>query len=157
MKRIFFISAVLGILIACDKDEIEDLDKADYLLFGDYYGFCMGDGCVDIYKLSQDKLYEDSNDNYPSQNSNYDGNYTELTNAQYNEVSSLLNNFPSELWLSESQTFGSPDSYDQGGIYIELKNNGETKKWNIDTDVSEQPAYLTAFIEEIIAAITYLQ
>lgn len=69
MKRILICLVVA--LCACDTEEEPLLiaekptSQGDYIIFGWYYGFCAGEQCIEIFKLTGDGLYEDRNDNYP--------------------------------------------------------------------------------------------
>lgn len=40
--------------------------KSGYIIFGHFYGECLGEKGIEIFTLEDDKLFEDSNDRYPS-------------------------------------------------------------------------------------------
>jgi len=66
MKRLWLILIVF-LIISCEERAPDDvLSEIDYLIFGHYYGKCIGEECIEIFKLTKTKLYEDINDNYPS-------------------------------------------------------------------------------------------
>jgi len=66
MKSQLLLVFLLSLLfISCHKDDIKPKSK-DYLVFGRFYGECAGEKCVEIYKLDQDQLQEDTKDIYPS-------------------------------------------------------------------------------------------
>jgi len=140
---------------SCDKQaQAEDPEfETDFIVFGHFFGECGGENCVEIFKLNEETLKEDTKDMYPS--------YTEFNELQFSidltskrsEVASLLDNFPMQL-LDESETvFGSPDAGDWGGIYLEYKTDNEHKFWLIDYVDNELSDYLIDYKNEIIEAI----
>ena len=66
MKRIKVIIYTLTFLVfcSCNKDDEIELNQTVFLVFGHFYGECIGEECVEIFKLTTNKLYEDTNDNY---------------------------------------------------------------------------------------------
>jgi hypothetical protein len=74
MKKIaIYLNVVVG-LFACNTDEEPFLlvdqpsQDGDYILFGNYAGFCQGEECIEIFKLTSASLSEDQSDNYPNPN-----------------------------------------------------------------------------------------
>jgi hypothetical protein len=82
---------------SCDKENRVKLSKSDYIIFGHFYGECAGEGCVEIFRLEQDKLFEDTKDEYPTREKCYDGNYVELSEQKFNDIKDLVNSFPKDL------------------------------------------------------------
>lgn len=149
MQKLISLFALIffSILVtSCNENDYEiNLVQNDYLIFGHFYGQCIGDGCVQTFKLTNEKLYEDLNHNY----SGAPFNFVELENEIFNTVISLMDAFPSQL-ISETEEFlGCPDCADQGGLYIEYKKEGVIKKWKIDQSKSQVPNYLHDFIDTI--------
>jgi hypothetical protein len=106
MKNIFLLFSAIVMLTSCNKDEdcITHTEQ-NYLVFGHFYGECFGEGCVETYKLTEMKLYEDLIDDYSGQNLDF----VELDNETFEQVSDLVDFFPNQL-LSESETvLGCPD------------------------------------------------
>ncbi len=133
---------------SCKKECSCEQQFGDYLLFGNYYGMCAGEDCVEIFKIENGVLSEDSNDNYPS-DSPYSGNYAVLPSAKYDLVKDLSNYIPAQLFNENDGYIGTPDAYDQGGYVLELKENGTHRYWRIDTDTSNTPDYLHAFTDTL--------
>ena len=75
IKYLLFSLFALLFLSACNSDDDAAHANPEYLIFGHFFGECIGEGCVEIFKLDADKLYEDSNDIYPGQSDFYDGNF----------------------------------------------------------------------------------
>ena len=125
----------------------------DFLIFGTFYGECLGEQCVEIFKLTSDKLYEDRNDQYPASHNEasfYVGDFIELSSSLFEESNQLWLSFPNQLKTIKSGTvYGQPDSYDQGGIYIELKSGTIHKYWILDTNKEDIPAFLHSYMDEI--------
>ena len=68
MKRNILIMACLTVfmLTSCEKEDNLELSKSDYIIFGHFYGKCMGEQCVEIFRLENEKLFEDTKDQYPN-------------------------------------------------------------------------------------------
>jgi len=140
MKRLLLISLVLLMLFSCKKSD-DELKHDDYLIFGHFYGFCVGEECVEMYKITESKLYEDSKDLY-----SLDAfDFVELPAEKFDLVSDLTAELPQNLIESPDSTFGCPDCADQGGIYIEYRKNDVVQKWKIDNDNTPLPGYLQEF------------
>lgn len=141
---------LLGLFSNCKKDcGCHRQPDNDYMVFGQFYGMCMGETCVEIFKMENGNLYEDTTDQYPFGSSPYNGSYIQLPQAKYNLVEDLANYVPPQL-LNEGDTIiGMPDAYDQGGYYVELKESGGRRYWLIDTDKDNIPAYLRAFTDTL--------
>lgn len=158
MIRFVFITACLTVFLfaSCKKDNIAILNS-DYIIFGHFYGECIGEQCIEIFRLEQDKLFEDTEDKYPNANDFYDGNYVQLSQQKFNDTKDLANSFPSDL-LSETNTvIGQPDAGDWGGLYIEYNFNGVRKFWLLDQMKSNVPTKYYDYIDKVNEKITQLK
>ena len=138
-------------LMSCGDDDITL--SSDYLIFGHFYGFCIGDQCVQIYKLDDKKLYEDSNKNYPRHDAMYEGAYVALDPTIYSEVKDLEDFFPLELLQETDTIIGCPDCADGGGLYVAIKNDSVQRYWLIDQMKGNVPDYLHDFMDRVNAKI----
>ena len=136
---------------SCNKDCIT-LNEQNYLVFGHFYGMCAGEGCVETYKLTDMKLYEDLIDDYSGQNLEF----VELQNETFAQVSDLVDFFPNQLLSEEETVFGCPDCSDGGGLFIQYSDNGNLKSWRIDQFQNNVPSYLHAFIDQVNEAIVLI-
>lgn len=153
---LFVMTLFLG---ACDKentlneDETPDTTvKEGHLIFGHFYGECFGEGCVEIFKIENDQLFEDSNDTYPTiypMGDFYDGDFTALDNAKFELVEDLVDAFPSALLDETEKQIGIPDAGDWGGLYIEYDFDGVHQYWLLDQMKSNVPDYLHEFIDKV--------
>ena len=148
--RIFAVYAVFGLLFnSCNDKDCIGPDISGYLVFGQFYGFCVGENCVQIYKLEYNRLLTDTNKEYPGRTDFYQGSYVDIDNAYFEQVKDLLDYFPEEM-LNESDTiFGCPDCSDQGGMYIEYNFNGIRKFWILDNFTTNVPPYMHTFMEQV--------
>ena len=153
MKNTFLLLMVIGVFISCNKDDDNiTINEQNFLIFGHFYGFCGGEECVETYKLTDVKLYEDIVDDYSGQNLDF----VELDNEQFELVNDLSDFFPSQL-LNESDTiFGCPDCADGGGLFIQYSDNGVLKSWRIDQVQNNVPSYLHDFIDKVNARIVLI-
>lgn len=136
----------MSVIVSCKKDNEILINKDDYLIFGHSYGFCVGEECIETFKLSGEKLFEDLNDNY---NQTEKFNFIELGEDKFNEVKDLIDLFPTKLLSENAIRLGCPDCADQGGLLIIYYKNGKLNKWIIDQDKRSIPDYLHDFIDNV--------
>lgn len=154
MKAITFtlIGLVVLLNISCDKDNALELNETDYLIFGHFYGECFGEGCVETFKLTDEKLFEDTNDDYSGENLNF----IPLGNDKFEQVKDLTDVFPHQLLNDKKSTFGCPDCADGGGLFIQYSENGNVKSWRIDQVKENIPNYLHTFIDKVNEKISQI-
>jgi hypothetical protein len=157
MKNHFWILLLACFVLSCEKDELsEKKDENDsYIIFGHFYGECLGEKCVENFKLTNTHLFEETTDPYTLMPGT--GTFVELDHSKFEQVKSLATMIPQQLLNTNDITIGSPDTADGGGIYFETKVNGEPKYWRIDKVRSNFPDYLIPFVEEIEKNIALLQ
>lgn len=156
-KRLLLPFAILVLSISCNrKDEDSVKPSPDYIVFGHFYGFCIGEECIEIYKLTNDGLYEDTSDSYPRWDRYDEGKWVKLDQGIFEEVKSLVDHIPQQLLSSDGAVFGSPDAADGGGIYFAIVENGETKQWLIDQMEQNIPVYLRPFKDQINSSISMI-
>jgi hypothetical protein len=146
IKKILLGLFTVGILISCnsDDDNTENNEK-NVLIFGHFYGECIGESCVETFKLTDKKLFEDNIDDYSGQNLEF----VELENDKFEQVKNLVDFFPNQL-LNESEiVFGCPDCADGGGLFIQYSDNGNVKSWRIDQSKDNVPGYLHSFMDKV--------
>ena len=144
------------LIVSCKKKDESPEQTPDYILFGHFYGFCIGEQCVEIFKLTDSNLFEDDLDLYPSRENPYDGNFNKLDNSKYQLVKSLAENIPPELLLETDTVIGMPDASDGGGVYFALINDAGNRFWLIDQFDHNIPEYLRPFKEEINNSISMI-
>lgn len=143
-------------LTSCKKDNVE-LSNSDYIIFGHFYGECGGEGCVEIFRLEEGKLFEDTKDKYPNSNDFYVGNYVQLSEQKFNITKDLTSSFPTDLLNETSTVIGQPDAGDWGGLYVEYNFTGIRKFWLLDQMKSNVPTKYHEFIDKVNEKITKLQ
>lgn len=154
MKTLITTLALVALLFtSCsDSDNGVQVNKMDYLVFGHFHGECDGEGCVETFKLTKDKLYEDTLDEYLGKNLEF----MELSSEKFEQVKDIIDYFPTELLSAKDTMFGCPDCRDQGGIFIQYSKNGIVKSWRIDKDKDEIPIYLHDFIDKVKEKISLI-
>ncbi|MFB9863886.1 hypothetical protein [Rufibacter immobilis] len=160
MKRFLFLSLLFLSLSACknqDKDQDPGPLGADDIVFGHFYGYCLGERCVEIFKIQDGKLYEDTKDEYPGSREPYSGAFVPRSEADYQKVKEIAVNFPRKLLEESSTVIGSPDVTDGGGIYLEVLAEGKSRFFLIDKFRHNVPEYLHAYLDEVEAGIAQLQ
>ena len=147
MKIIKWCFLTITILLsnACGEDLSFELNDDNYLIFGHFYGECFGELCVETFKLTEEKLFEDINDNYSGNNLSF----IELGADKFDEVKDLALLFPNQLLFESKSTFGCPDCADGGGIFIQYADNGKIQSWRIDQDKDQIPNYLHNFVDKV--------
>ncbi len=148
---------ILIFLSSCEYEHLEkESSDNDYILFGHFYGFCMGEQCVEIFKLTDTALYEDTNDTYPVQSKSYEGSFHQLDQTLFEKVKDLGTKIPQELLATESGVIGQPDAGDWGGLYFEISIKGKKQYWLIDKMKTNLPEYLKPFAADIESAIVVI-
>jgi hypothetical protein len=151
MKHIiktFLFCATLLSLTTCKKTSL----RGDYFIFGSGYSECSGN-CVNYYLLKKGSLYADDM-NWHMKKLKFRNDA--LPSDKVNLAEQLKEQIPSLLKSSTEDRFGCPNCLDQGGYYIELRENGETKKFFIDTDTTEIPKELRSFVVNIKSTMRQL-
>ena len=145
---------LVTVLFSCKKEDDPDLEAGDYLIFGHYYGECFGETCMETYKLTDSKLYEDIIDMYGGTGP-FD--FVELPDAEHKQVKDLIDHFPALLLEASSTTFGCPDCADGGGLFIEYAHDGNVQAWRIDQVKGNVPAYLHGFMDKVNEKILLIE
>lgn len=147
----------LIIISSCsDKHDDIKISEADYIVFGHFYGFCVGEECIEIFKLTPDALYEDTSDTYPRWDRYYEGNYVKLDQDKFDLVKSLPENIPDQLLSDPDRVFGSPDAADGGGVYFAIKQGDQSMFWVMDQVDQNIPEFLRPFKDKINESIALI-
>lgn len=141
---------------ACDKKRAIP-KNSDYLMFGHFFGECAGESCVDIFRLEQERLLEDTRDKYPHRDAFYQGFYVEHSSKHFEAAKDLKDFFPTDLLLEGKHVIGEPDAGDWGGLYIEYNFSGTHQFWLLDLNKNNVPAKYHAFIDKVEEKIALLQ
>jgi len=152
MKKAFLVMAIIGVLMSCNNDDSVSINEQNFLIFGHFYGMCVGEGCVETFMLTDKKLFEDTVDDYSGQ----DLNFVELENEKFKIVKDLAKFFPKQLLNENEDIFGCPDCADGGGLFIQYSDNGTVKSWRIDQNKENVPDYLHNFIDKVNEKIALL-
>lgn len=150
-----FIIILLG-FASCSQEDNQPRAETDHMLFGHFYGFCHGEQCIEIFKLTETQLLEDTLDQYPSYEAPYNGDFIALDDAKFDLVKSLADSIPEELFTEQSNVIGSPDASDGGGIYVAIVRGAEAQFWLIDQFVTNQPLYLQSFVAQVNESISLI-
>jgi hypothetical protein len=146
MKNIVLIITLVGLLVSCNKDDDSiEINETNFLIFGHYYGECGGERCVETFKLTENKLFEDIVDDYLGENFDF----VELSDDKFEQVMDIENFFPNQLLNNNENIIGCPDCADGGGLFIQYSENGNIKSWRIDQNKNNVPNYLHNFIDKV--------
>lgn len=157
IRRILITTCPSFILLTSGCNEDLKPSKSGYIIFGHFYGECMGEQCIEIFRLEEDQLFEDSNDRYPNSTGFYAGKWKKLSEQKFNDTKDLINGFPLDLLNETSTVIGQPDAGDWGGLYIEYNFDGIRKFWLLDQMKSNVPAEYHNFIDRVNEKINQLQ
>jgi hypothetical protein len=144
--KLLFVCIIAWNLSGCSKDESIHQKELDYIVFGSFYGECVGENCVAIFKIQGSSLFVDTRKQYPNGMSRYEGTFEILPKELYDLVADLTEEIPNELLEMEPGTIGCPDCADGGGKYIEINIDGEIKAWSIDNGLNRIPESLHEFM-----------
>lgn len=154
--KIFLLFSLISVISCKNETPGTVYFDRNYAVFGCFYGECAGPNCIEIFKIENGILYEDSSDVYPS-DVLFEGDYHPRSQQEYDMVKKLTLYAPPDLLAEPQGNIGAPDSHDQGGIYFELKVNYQRKFWKIDTDTAAIPRYLILLTDSIKAYTKRLQ
>lgn len=151
MRIVWAVITSLILLAGCKKDTEYDENVVDGITFGTFYGNCLKN-CVRIYDISPAVLQIDDSVNNGTLNWVYVFKATRtLDKAKQNIALPLLKQVPAELMKNSTTTFGSPDSHDQGGVYIIIKTIPAIYRFRIDMDdTPDQSAEVRAFKRRVL-------
>ena len=156
-----FISLLFFLLLlaACESLSLrKKTQEVDSLIFGINYGECIGE-CFTVFKLENEHLWEDTASSSLGDYLNYEFREDlQLSASEYEEVQGLIGNVPSELFNINNKTFGCPDCYDQGGVFIQFQKGNTSHRFLIDTDDSDdQSEDVVVFKKSVMSRIEELR
>ena len=163
IKQISLALMLLLSIASCKKEETTTNTTVQRLVFGTYFGMC-STNCVTVFALDSAKVQQDTLVNVIISTS-YVFAGVDLSNDKFVQVKHLLTEIPDELTTTPDKTYGSPDSHDQGGVYVEVAVlqtalGGDvltTHKYTIDTDnTTDQSSDILSFKTKILTAIQQL-
>ncbi len=142
------LSIFLSLLfLSCNKDEA--CQESDFIEFGQYFGYCVGERCIEIFRLDDSMLYEDTSDIYPSGTIDDKRKFVLLSSQKFDLAKGLKTSFPTDLLKETKAIFGIPDAYDQGGLYLRFKSEQTDRIWLFDNDLSQVPEYTHHYLNEV--------
>jgi hypothetical protein len=145
-------------LTACHQENATPA-VGNTLVFGSFYGECIGPDCIRIFRLALKNraLEEDVTDQYPAATAPYTGQYVARSAANFQRVQGLVQQVPAQLLSERTIVIGQPDAGDWGGYYVEVRQAGVHRFWLIDTQKRNIPTYLHAFTDSLHATIRALR
>ncbi|HSY60505.1 MAG TPA: hypothetical protein VK796_01465, partial [Cytophaga sp.] len=125
----------------------------EYIILGTYCGECM-EHCVTMYRIDSTCIQIDTSNNFFSSLFGFTENDSyAFTGYSYNAgivpkdfFDKMKAELPDDFIENTSKTYGSPDTHDQCGTYIELKSGGIIRKFYIDTDEKEVPDEINEYV-----------
>lgn len=151
MNKIALLIITCCIFAACKKESNELMPENSFV-FGSYHSLCYDD-CAILYKIEGQQLFAD-NTSYVTSPLTF--SLTPMANDKYLIAKPVQDSFPIYLTSHADTTYGCPDCYDQGMIYIEKTINGVKRKWIIDAEVSSIPAEIRTYIQQVLNAMQQL-
>jgi len=154
MKKICCLLLIITSLASCNNDDDSnfEINEDNFLIFGHFYGECVGEDCVETFKLTSTTLLEDTIDDYSGQNQEF----IALENETFEQVKDLVTSFPNRLLNEDKSVLGCPDCADGGGLFIQYSDNGDVQSWRIDLTKDNIPEYLHDFVDAVNEKITLI-
>jgi hypothetical protein len=72
-----------------------------------------------------------------------------LPQEKFDLAKKLEQDLPAYLANTSETYIGKPDSHDQGGLFLQIKNGAGTKTIRIDVEVNEVPQEIRAYVTEM--------
>lgn len=159
MRLFFFLLSLIVLFAGCSKDDdvptLSNFREVDSLIFGWYYGECLGESCVETFRLTENALYEDVNDPYAGSSA---FKFTDRkTDEIFEQAQILTDDFPTQLLREPDQTFGCPDCADQGGMFIQVSTSSGNQTWRLDQGKTDVPKYLHEYMGKVNSIIQSTQ
>lgn len=155
MKKILIILIIC--IVSCKKEPFNDKQwDSNYVIFGQFYRFCSGEKCIEIYKLTENGLYEDVQDQYLNKPGLEYNGFAKLNDSLRQKVKNFPFSIPSDLYSLPDSTFGMPDAGDWGGNYLEVSRSGKKSVWYIDKMQSNLPEFLKPLATSIESNVAIL-
>jgi hypothetical protein len=136
---------LIGAFASCNNDDDIASNESDYLIFGHFYGMCVGESCVETFMLTDTSLLEDTKDDYTGK----EFNFKKLSKSKFERVKDLPDFIPNQLLNEKDSIFGCPDCADAGGLFVRYSDNGNVKSWRIDQVKANVPEYLHSFMDKV--------
>ena len=116
IRSIFSSLITLLLFVSCTEEET--INQNDHLIFGTYFGFCIGN-CAHLYKYENEQVFSDVVDRFTLDALIFsDDPEPDLVDT----ARELADNFPRVLLNSDQETYGCPDCADQGTIFLHIPN-----------------------------------
>jgi hypothetical protein len=159
MKKIcicIFLIAGMIMISSCDKtasniliEKDEFVNETSYIIFGTFYGFCQGGQCIELFKLTETGLHEDTLDVYPPGAGDY--SFVKLDDDLFQQVKEISVYIPNQLIDGNDTFIGCPDCVDQGGVFLRIidEENDFDRYWMIDNMQDNIPQYLHEFASKV--------
>lgn len=147
---------LVTILYSCNENSEDPELVEEYIIFGHFYGHCVGEQCIEIFKLTDSALFEDKSDAYPRSDTAFVGEFKEIDDSKFQMVKSLADDIPTELLVEKNGVIGSPDYSDGGGVYFSIKTGEGMRYWLIDQFDHNIPEYLRPFKAQINSSIALI-
>nr|WP_315224151.1 protease complex subunit PrcB family protein [uncultured Flavobacterium sp.] len=131
--------------------------SANTMIVGNYSSVCAGGGCLNFFQINDYNTIEFKNVVLNQYNFSQ---YKNTTTGKVGDYTLFLKSVPAEILnlKGQTKTYGAPDSSDQGGVYFELRQDGNTTKIYIDNkDTADQSVEIKAFKKAIQDKITALK
>ena len=144
--------------MAAQQMQAQEPVEIDKLVFGAYYSMCKGN-CVRVYELDNAGLRRDDSAHYGSLNwAYYFTGTTKMSAEQHKAALQLLKKVPLELCNKNRVIIGSPDSHDQGGVYIIIKTIPAIYRFRIDMDdTPDQSAEVRTFKQRVLEVMKQIK
>ncbi len=157
MMKYFGLMCLTGLLaIAGCKDDDNmpnPLTDDDYLIFGTFYGECLGN-CTHLFKLEDGRLYADEvNIGIPEE---IEFEEYPMSEEDY-ELAEELWDVPDDITQSDQTIWGCPDCADQGGVYLEIFSTEGRSKYRIDTRNDDLTEDIIAYKDRVLQIVAELE
>ncbi|MBK8830015.1 MAG: hypothetical protein IPN60_04000 [Saprospiraceae bacterium] len=147
----------LGLLLFVSCQDTLSVDpQEDFIVFGQFNGYCLGDACFIFYALTEDVLLESNVDKYSGSGFYPYDDYAPLSQDKFNIAEDLGAFVPQELWLETTSHIGQADVSDVGALYFEMKNGSDHRYWVFERGDFDMPVVYKTFMSKIQEKITLI-
>ena len=144
-----------GLAAGCTRDVAGE--TPDFIVFGTFFGECIGETYIEIYHLTATNLSEDTTDQYPNSLTPLTGDWVQLPQDKFDAVKDIIGPLPEALLNEPVPVIGQPDAGDWGGAYLEWKEGGIHRFWLLDLNRNNLPEQYHALVTQIETAVAIIQ
>lgn len=142
-------------IFACHDSATVD-PQEDYIVFGQFNGFCIGESCIEFFKITPSRLLESNVDEYTEGGFYSFEDFHDLSDDKFQLTKDLGEFMPQQLWAESTTHLGHADVSDVGSLYFEISNASGHRYWVFENGDFDMPQVYSEFMNKIREKISII-